>query len=295
MIKEFLKEHGDYRDDKCFKDLTTIKMGGKILHYVEPYNIQDLKAIIAYVRNNHIDYKILGNGSNLIVGSNDYNGVVISLKHFDNYEITNSEVYVEAGILAPYFSQVLANAGLSGFEFASGIPGSIGGLIYMNAGAYRKEIGDVIKEVNILRDGEIVTLKKEDLKLSYRYSIFKEHPHWTILSCTLRLEEKDPEEIKALMRERLERRQNTQPLDKPSAGSCFRNPEGEFAWKLIDELGYRGYVVNDVEVSNKHSNFIVNNGKGKAEDYLNIVYDIQNKVEKKYNIKLIMEVEKFNC
>ena len=295
MIKEFLKEHGDYRDDKYFKDLTTIKMGGKILHYVEPYNIEDLKAIIAYVRNNHIDYKILGNGSNLIVGSNDYNGVVISLKHFDNYEITNSEVYVEAGILAPYFSQVLANAGLSGFEFASGIPGTIGGLIYMNAGAYKKEIGDVIKEVNVLRDGEIVTLNKDELKLGYRYSIFKEHPHWTILSCTLVFEQKGPIEIKALMKERLERRQNTQPLDKPSAGSCFRNPEGGFAWKYIDELGYRGYKINDIEVSSKHSNFIVNNGNGKAEDYLNIVYDIQNKVEKEYNIKLIMEVEKFNC
>lgn len=295
MIGDFLRKHGDYREDKSFKDLTTIKMGGKILHYVEPYNIDDLKAIITYIRENHIDYKILGNGSNLIVGSNDYNGVVINLKHFDNYEITNTEVYVEAGILAPYFAQVLASAGLSGFEFASGIPGTIGGLIYMNAGAYKKEIGDIIKEVNVLRDNEIVTLKKEDLKLAYRYSIFKEHPHWTVISCVLKLENKDSKEIKALMQERLERRQSTQPLDKPSAGSCFRNPDGVYAWKLIDELGYRGYKLNDVEVSNKHSNFIINNGCGKAEDYLSIVYDIQDKVAKEYNIKLIMEVEKFNC
>ena len=295
MLKEFLKEHGDYRDDKYFKDLTTIKMGGKILHYVEPYNINDLKEIISYIKQNRIDYKILGNGSNLIAGSNDYNGVVINLKHFDNYEISNTDVYVEAGVLAPYLAQVLANAGLSGFEFASGIPGSIGGLVYMNAGAYKKEIGDLIKDVQILKDGEIVTLKKEELKLSYRYSIFKEHPHWTVISATLQLTQKDPKEIRDLMAERLERRKNTQPLDKPSAGSCFRNPEGKYAWEYIDELGYRGYKINDVEVSSKHSNFIVNNGAGKAEDYLNIVYDIQEKVLKKHNIKLIMEVEKFNC
>lgn len=295
MIDEFLKKHGDYHDDKYFKDLTTIKMGGKISHYVEPYNIEDLKEIITFARNNRIDYKLLGNGSNIIAGSNNYSGIVINLKHFDNYEISNNEVYVEAGVLAPYFAQILANAGLSGFEFASGIPGTIGGLVYMNAGAYKKEMGDIIKEVNVLKDGEIITLKKEELKLSYRYSIFKEHPHWTVVSCVISLEQKDPEEIKNLMEERLVRRKATQPLDKPSAGSCFRNPDEKFAWEYIDELGYRGYKINDIEVSEKHSNFIVNNGNGKAEDFLKIVYDIQDKVLDKYKIKLVMEVEKFNC
>lgn len=295
MIKDFLKKHGDYRDDKSFKELTTIKMGGKISHYVEPYNVSDLTEIINFIKENKIDYKIIGNGSNLIVGSSNYEGIVISLKHFDNYEINNEEVYVEAGVLSPYFSGVLAKAGLSGFEFAGGIPGTIGGLIYMNAGAYKKEIGDLIKEVTVLRSGKVETLKREELKLSYRYSIFQEHPHWTVLSCTLKLSHKDPEEIKELMEERLTRRKNTQPLDMPSAGSCFRNPENKFAWELIDELGYRGYSLNGIEVSNKHSNFIVNKGNGRAEDYLNIVYDIQKKVKDKYNIKLIMEVEKFNC
>lgn len=295
MIKEFLKEHGDYRDDRYFKELTTIKMGGKISHYIEPYNIKDLKEIIAFAKINRIDYKILGNGSNLIAGSNTYDGIVISLKHFDNYEINNNDVYVESGVLAPYFAQVLAKAGLSGFEFASGIPGSIGGLIYMNAGAYKKEMGDIIKEVNVLKDNEVITLKKEELKLAYRYSIFKEHPHWVVISATLELNKKDSESIKNLMNDRFNRRKETQPLDMPSAGSCFRNPDGKFAWELIDELGYRGYRLNGVEVSPKHSNFIVNTGDGKAEDYLNIVYDIQNKVLKQYDIKLIMEVEKFNC
>lgn len=295
MLSEFLKKHGDYRDDKTFKELTTLKTGGNISHYVEPYSLDDLKEILSYIKDNKIDYKILGNGSNIIAGSNAYNGVVISLKHFDNYEIRNEEVYVEAGVLAPYLANVLANSGLSGFEFASGIPGSVGGLIYMNAGAYKKEMGDILKEVQVLRKDEIITLKKEELKLAYRYSIFQEHPHWTIISCTIKLSQKDSKEIKELMEERLTRRKNTQPLEKPSAGSCFRNPEGKFAWQLIDELGYRGYQINGIEVSNKHSNFIVNNGNGTAEDYLKIVYEIQRKVLDKYNIKLIMEVEKFNC
>lgn len=295
MIDEYLREHGDYHDDKSFKELTTIKMGGGISHYVEPYTIDDLKEIVSFLKNNKISFKVVGNGSNIIAGSNNYDGVVINLKHFDNYEIGNNEVYVEAGVLAPYFAQVLASSGLSGFEFASGIPGTIGGLVYMNAGAYRKEMGDIIKEVNVLKDGEIVTLTRNDLKLSYRYSIFKEHPHWIVISCVINLEQKSTEEIVEIMEDRLKRRKATQPLDMPSAGSCFRNPDGEYVWKFIDELGYRGYKINDVEVSNKHSNFIVNTGNGKAEDYLKIVYEIQEKVEEKYNIKLIMEVEKFNC
>lgn len=295
MIKDFLSKHGDYRDDKYFKDLTTIKMGGKIAHYIEPYNIQDLKEIISFAKNNGISFKVLGNGSNIIAGSGEYDGIVVLLKHFDNYEITNDEVYVESGILAPYLASVLAKAGLSGFEFASGIPGTIGGLVYMNAGAYKKAIGDIIEEVQVLKDDEIITLKKSDLKLAYRYSVFQEHPHWIVLSCKLKLTYANSEDIKALMQERLERRKSTQPLDMPSAGSCFRNPEGIFAWKLIDELGYRGYKKNGIEVSSKHSNFIVNIGDGKAEDYLSTVYEIQDKVMNKYNIKLIMEVEKFNC
>lgn len=295
MIRDFLKKHGDYRDDRYFKELTTIKMGGAISHYVAPYNIPDLKEIISFARANAIPFKILGNGSNIIAGSSRYDGIVISLKRFDNYEIYNDQVYVESGVLAPYFSNVLAKSGLSGFEFASGIPGSIGGLIYMNAGAYKKEMADIVEEVTFLKDNEVVTLKKDELNFAYRHSIFQDHPHWIVLSCKLKLTKKDPDEIKQLMEERFQRRLNTQPLDKPSAGSCFRNPEGKFAWELIDELGYRGKTINGVKVSEKHSNFIINNGDGKAEDYLKIVYDIQDKVKEKYNIKLIMEVEKFNC
>jgi len=295
MIEEFLKKHGDYRDDYYFKELTTIKMGGKISHYIAPYHIEDLKEIIKFAKTNNIDFKVLGNGSNLIVGSSDYEGIVVSLKRFDTYEIKDDEVYVEAGVLAPYFSSVMAKNGLSGFEFASGIPGSIGGLIYMNAGAYKKSMSDIIQEVHCLVDNEIKVLKKDELDLSYRHSIFQDHPHWIVLACKLKFEHKDASEIREIIDERYKRRVETQPLDKPSAGSCFRNCEGKFAWQYIDELGYRGLKIGDVEVSSKHSNFIINTGSGKAEDYLNIVYKIQDEVKNKYGVKLIMEVEKFNC
>ena len=295
MLDEFLKAHGEYFDNKTFKELTTIKMGGGIKHFVKPNSIEDLKDIIVYLRENKVDYKIIGNGSNLICGSSFYEGVVISLAKLNNFEINNTSIYVEAGVLVPYLANTLGKQGLSGLEFAGGIPGNIGGLIYMNAGAYKCAIGDLIEKVLVIRSGEFVWMNKDELNFSYRYSIFQEHPHWTIVAAYLNLSKGNSEEIFALMNDRLTRRKNTQPLDMPSAGSCFRNPENDFAWKLIDSINYRGYKKNGVMVSEKHSNFIVNVNEGTAEDYLAIAYEIIDKVKNKYNIKLVMEVEKFNC
>ncbi|MBR0461203.1 MAG: UDP-N-acetylmuramate dehydrogenase [Erysipelotrichaceae bacterium] len=295
MIKDFLSKHGDYRSDRSFRELTTIKMGGEIAHYVEPYNIDDLRQIVAFLKANHVPFKTIGNGSNLICGSSRFEGVVISLRHFDNYEINNSTVYVEAGVLAPYFVQQAVKAGLKGLEFAGGIPGTIGGLIYMNAGAYKKEMADIVREVLVLKDDEIVRMQKDELKFRYRYSLFQEHPRWFILAAYLDLEPGNAEESRTIVEDRAKRRRESQPIDMPSAGSCFRNPEGDFAWKLIDGIGYRGHRLGGVEVSTKHSNFLVNTGEGKGEDYLALALDIQEKVKEKYDIKLIMEAEKFNC
>ena len=295
MIETFLKSHGEYHDDKYFKDLTTLKMGGYIRHFVLPETVDDLKVIIAYLKSKRIIFKVIGNGSNLVCGESDYNGVVICLKKINSFEINNDELYVEAGVLAPVLAQTLAKQGLSCMEFASGIPGCIGGLIYMNAGAYRSSMSDVIREVLVLKDDELVWMNNDELQFSYRHSIFHDHPRWVVVAARLKLERKDPKDIEALMKDRLDRRKSTQPLDKPSAGSCFRNPDDQFAWKLIDGIGYRGFAVGDVSVSDKHSNFIINNGQGTAEDYLSIACQIQDKVKEKYGIRLIMEVEKFNC
>ena len=295
MIKEFLEFHGEYHDDKYFKDLTTLKMGGHIAHFSVPSSVDDLKAIVAYLKSNRIPFKVVGNGSNLVCGEADYPGVVISLKKLCGYEINNEEVYAEAGVMAPALAAVLARQGLSCLEFASGIPGSIGGLVYMNAGAYRSCMADVVSEVLVLKDDELVWFGNDELNFSYRHSIFHDHPRWVVIAARLKLERKPSAEIEELMADRLRRRRETQPLDQPSAGSCFRNPEGGYAWKLIDGIGLRGYRVNDVCVSEKHSNFIVNTGHGTADDYLEIAYQIQDQVKKKYGIKLVMEVEKFNC
>ncbi len=295
MIKEFLIERGNYRDDKTFSKITTVKMGGEIAHYVEPYNLACLREIIVFLKNNSISFKVVGNGSNLICGSSRYEGVVISLKNFNNFEVNNTKLYVEAGVMAPFLCMSLAKLGLSGLEFASGIPGSVGGLVFMNAGAYKKSMADVVQEVLVLKDDEIVRMNKDELKFSYRYSIFQEHPRWIVIAAYLNLEAADTDTIMELIKERKERRVSTQPLDKPSAGSCFRNPEGGFAWKYIDGVGLRGFNLNGVKVSEKHPNFIVNDESGSGEDYLNIAIKIQEEVKKKYDVKLIMEVEKFNC
>ena len=295
MIGKFLKKHGDYRTDLSFKELTTIKMGGKIEHFVQPYNVDELINIYNYLKDNNIPYKVLGNGSNLVCGQETYDGVVISLKHFDDYSIKEDELYVQAGVLAPYLAQILARKGLSGFEFASGIPGTIGGLIYMNAGAYKKETKDIIREVDILDDGVKKTLSIEDIKFGYRFSSFQDNPRVIIIGAKLKLEKSNTESIVDLMEDRFKRRRKTQPLDKFSAGSCFRNGDDYFVWKLIDEIGYRGYKINDIEVSSKHPNFIINNGNGNASDFIKLTSEIEKKVKEKYNIDLIEEVEKFNC
>lgn len=295
MIEDFLKQHGDYCADKYFKDLTTLKMGGHIKHFVMPNSIEDLKIIIKYLKTNKVSFKVIGNGSNLICGESEYDGVVISLKKFNSYEINNDEIYVEAGVMVPALANYLAKQGLSCLEFASGIPGTMGGLIYMNAGAYKGEMADVVNEVLVLKDNELIWMKKDECCFAYRNSIFRDHPRWVVIAAKLKLIKKSSEIISDLMNDRLQRRKQTQPLQMPSAGSCFRNPDNGFAWKLIDGIGYRGISRNGVCVSEKHSNFIVNTGNGTAEDYLGIAYEVQDKVKEKYGIKLVMEVEKFNC
>ena len=295
MIKDFLQEHGEYSSDKYFKDLTTLKMGGHIKHFVMPNSVDDLKEIIEYLKHNQVLFKVIGNGSNLICGESEFDGVVINLKKLNSYEISNEEVYVEAGVMAPALANILAKQGLSCLEFAAGIPGTMGGLIYMNAGAYKGQMADVINEVLVLKDDELVWMKNDEMNFSYRHSIFHDHPRWVVIAAKLKLVKKSNEIIEDLMNDRLQRRRQTQPLDLPSAGSCFRNPDNGFAWKLIDSIGYRGVCKNGVCVSEKHSNFIVNTGGGTAEDYLAIAYEIQDKVKDKYGIKLVMEVEKFNC
>ena len=237
----FLSSHGDLRIDARFKDITTIRIGGKIDYLVSPYDVERLLLILRYLREKDIPFKILGRGSNLLCGEADYEGCVIRLDHINEYSFDKDSVTVGAGASVVRLSKLLALQGLSGFEFASGIPGTIGGLIYMNAGAYKSSASEIVKRVLVLDEERQFWMDKSELDFAYRSSIFQKHPEWIILGGEFNIREGDREEILKLMADRLKRRQETQPLDKPSAGSCFRNREGDFAWRLIDGVGMRGY------------------------------------------------------
>lgn len=291
----FLSSHGDLRLDASFKDITTIKMGGKIKYLVSPFDLNRLKLIVTYLKEEMIPFKVFGRGSNMICGSGDYNGCIIRLDHINHYHFDEGMVCVEAGMMVPRLANVLSSQGLSGLEFASGIPGTIGGLIYMNAGAYKRSMMDIVDSVLVLIDGELKWLSKEEVRFSYRHSIFHDHNDWVIVAAKLYLVKDDPEKIRELMANRLSRRRATQPLDKPSAGSCFKNPDNDFAWRLIEGIGFRGYRYNGIMVSDKHPNFIVNNGGGNAEDFIATANLIQARVKNQYDVDLKMEVEIFNC
>ena len=292
----FLSSHGDLKIDAKFKDITTIHIGGEIKYLVSPFDVNRLKMIITYLKEEVIPFKIMGRGSNMICGDERYEGCVIKLDHLNHYHFDEEGLlYVEAGMMVPRLANVLASQGYSNLEFASGIPGTIGGLVFMNAGAYRVSMSDVVEEVLVLRDGELVWMKKDELKFSYRHSIFKEKLDWVIIAAKIRIVKKDSEEIKRIMQERLIRRKATQPLDKASAGSCFKNPDGDFAWRLIDAVGLRGYKYHGIEVSEKHPNFIINTSGATASDFIMTTNYIKTLVKSEFNIDLVMEVELFNC
>ena len=294
-VVNFLSTHGELRTDACFRDITTIHIGGPIDYLVAPYDTERLLLILRYLREKEIPYKVLGNGSNLVCGEAPFHGCVIRMNRMNGYTFHDGVIEVEAGASSVRLARVLATQGLSGLEFASGIPGCIGGLLYMNAGAYKRCMQDITEEVHVLKGDQDVWLKKEELGYAYRTSVFQQHPDWIILGGKLKVEESDRESVLKLIDDRLQRRKETQPLDKPSAGSCFRNPEGDFAWRLIDGVGMRGYQLNGIRVSEKHPNFILNVGSATADDFLTVTEMIIDKVEETYGVHLHREVELFNC
>lgn len=295
-IIEFLKQHGNLRLDATFKELTTIKIGGAIKYLFSPFDFQQLRPVIRFLKAKQIPYKLLGHGSNLVCGDQAYEGCVIRLDQFQAWHfIDDNLLYAEAGIGMPFLANLTAQKGYANLEFSSGIPGTLGGLVYMNAGAYKKEMSDIVQRVFVLKDEQFVWLKKEELAFSYRNSIFHKHPDWLILAAELSVCPQDSKIVKELIQDRLLRRKATQPLDLPSAGSCFKNPRDNYAWQLIDGAGLRGYRADGIEISAKHPNFIVNKGNGQATDFIKAAELIKSKVKERYGIELLMEVELFNC
>ena len=284
-------EKDNVKLNESLKLHTTFKVGGTCKYYITPKDIDELISLLKYLKENNIKYMILGNGSNTVFSSKEYDGVIINLGNLNEMNITDNKIYVEAGYQLIKLSMDALNNSLSGLEFAAGIPGNVGGAIFMNAGAYKSDMSNLIKTVTFLDENyELKTLNNTELNFSYRKSLFQEHPEYIIISTVLELEEGIEEEIKDLMDRRKERRISSQPLEYPSAGSVFRNPsEDVFAGKLIEDLGLKGYKIGGAKISEKHANFIINDGDASGEDIKALIDLIKSKVKEKYNIDLHVE------
>ena len=270
---------------------TTYKVGGPAKIFVKAKDIDSLIQTLNYCRDHDIKHMVIGNGSDLLFSDKEYDGVIISMKSFDDVKMNGSTIVAQAGVSMIALAYSSAKAGLSGFEFMGGIPGDMGGGIFMNAGAYKYCMADVFKCARVLDDElNVITLSKEDMEFSYRHSVLQKHPNWIILDATFEMTAKDPGEIRKVLDKRKERRMSTQPWNFACAGSVFRNPDEKPAWRYIDEAGLRGYEIGGAQVSPKHSNFIVNNGYASAKDILDLIRLVEKTVYEKFEVKLHKEV-----
>lgn len=282
-----MKKYGNI----SLKKLTSYKLDSITKQLIYPENIDELKEIIKDIREDNFKYKVIGGGSNLIFDGN-YNGVLIKLDYFNNVEFDGTNVIVGAGYSLQKLAVTVCKMGLSGLEFATGIPGTIGGACFNNSGAYNSDMGYIVTYVKVLTPSlEIKTLYNKDLEYHYRTSFFKEHPGYIILEAKLKLKKGNKQDIIDIVTDRRKRRLESQPLNYPSAGSVFRNPEGNYAGKLIEDCGFKGKKVGGAKVSEKHANFIVNTGRAKGSDIIKLITKIQNKVKEEYGIDLILEQE----
>lgn len=258
---------------------TTFKTGGPASLFIRPKSFDELKKIIALFKRAEVEYFVLGNGSNLLVSDKGYDGAIISTERLTEIHLEDdNRIYAEAGVMNSKIARVACDNSLTGFEFAAGIPGTIGGAMIMNAGAYGGEMKLVTKEVRVLSpDAEIIRLDNEALKFGYRTSALK-GKKFIVLSVLIELEKGDKEEISKTMAELAGKRREKQPLEFSSAGSTFKRPEGHFAGKLIEDAGLRGYTVGGAQVSEKHCGFVVNKGSATSSDVYKLICDVRDKV-----------------
>ena len=285
---EKLKSKFECIENASLLNYNTYRLDTKCKLLVFPRDIFEFQEIM-YILNGS-KYFILGNGSNIIL-PDYYDGVVIKLKYFNNYNIFDEYIEADSGVMINKLSMELSKLGYKGFEWASGIPGTIGGCIYNNAGCYGSEISDNLIDVTVFCDNKIYCLRKDELSFSYRNSTFKMNNKFVILKAKFKFEKGDPEELLDLIKVRTNKRIESQPLEYPSCGSVFRNPEGLIAGKLIDEANLKGKCVGGAMVSNKHANFIINNGNATPEDIIKLINEIKNTIKKNYNIDLALEQE----
>lgn len=290
MIQDLLNKYNLTENEPMSKH-TTFRIGGIADLFVSA-DEKSLPQLLKEAADEKIPVTIIGNGSNLLVGDGGIRGLVIEIgKGMDNIEISDNVMTVGAGTLLSKAANAAAAHGLSGMEFAAGIPGSVGGAVVMNAGAYGGEMKDIIKDVDVItREGEYRRLSLEELELSYRHSCIIEN-EYIVVRARLMLQEKDEAQIRQVMEDLKNRRIEKQPLNFPSAGSTFKRPEGYFAGKLIMDAGLRGYSVGGAQVSEKHCGFVINKGGATASDVVKLMNDVRDKVMEEFGVELEPEVK----
>ncbi len=299
-MKEIIKELKSMNIGKVEIDVplskhTTYKVGGVAKAFVYPKDIDSLIQVMKLLKKKNIKHMVLGNGSNTLFSDSIYEGIIIKLDELNNYYFKGTKLVAEAGSNLIKISMEAINNSLQGLEFACGIPGTVGGAVYMNAGAYKSDISEILTEVKVLTpDFKIITMKNEELNFSYRNSFFKRNKDYLILEATFKLKKSNKEDLLELAMDRKRRRLESQPLEYPSAGSVFRNPPDTFSGKLIEDLGLKGYTYGGAEISSKHANFIVNKNNAKASDIKYLIDYARDSVKKEYGIDLILEQELIN-
>ena len=281
-----MNEYGTVKENVSLKDYTTFKIGGICKYLIEVNNKNSLIKLIDYLKNNNLKYYILGNGSNVILDDNYFDGVIIKLNKLNKISINDNFVTAECGVKLGFLNNVCLQNGLVSLSFASLIPGEVGASIKGNAGCYNKELLNYVYSVEVLdNNGNVKNILKSDIKYGYRFTDIE----GLILSATFILEKGDPILTLREMKENNDKRLISQPLDMPSVGSIFKNPKNMSAGKLIDDLGLKGYHINDAYISEKHANFIVNKGNASFDDIIKLIDYIIFKVKEKYGVTLKVE------
>ena len=299
MSQEFYKKiesiltEEQVKTEEPMKNHTTFRVGGSARYFVMPRTAEEVAKITELCIQENVPYYIVGNGSNLLVSDKGYDGVIIQIyKQMSQVEVKGNEVYAQAGALLSMIAKRALDAELAGFEFAAGIPGTLGGACVMNAGAYGGEMKDVLKSVTVLdKEGKVRTLAKEELELGYRTSVIAKKGY-IVLEAVIELQKGKGEEIKAIMDDLKEKRITKQPLEYPSAGSTFKRPEGYFAGKLIQDAGLRGFQVGGAQVSEKHCGFVINKDGATASDVMELMRQVSDKVYDKFEVRLEPEVKR---
>lgn len=274
------------------KNHTTFRIGGPADALALPKTPEEVAEVVRFCHEHAQPYYVLGNGSNLLVSDEGYRGIVLQLyRNFNDIQVNGEMITVQSGAMLAAVARTAYQNGLTGLEFASGIPGTIGGAVVMNAGAYGGEMKHVLREVTVLtKEGEVLAIPAKALELGYRTSVIPKNG-WIVLGAVLQLKKGDPEQILARMEELKEQRITKQPLDLPSAGSTFKRPEGYFAGKLIMDAGLRGFTVGGAQVSEKHCGFVVNRGDATAADVWELICEVKRRVKEMTGVELEPEVK----